>query len=140
MLSDEREIINLCHAYAECLDRGDHRGVGSLFEHGRVCMFERGEPSGAPHVGAEGVKAFYDATGRLENGGPRTRHSITNVILGIGEDGRSASTRSYFTVLQQAPEAPLQLIASGRYFDSYGKIDGAWRFVEKLIHVDHWTR
>jgi len=140
MLSDELEIINLCHAYAERLDAGDHQGVGGLFEHGRVRLFVRGEPDGAPRVGAESVKAFYDATGRLENGGPWTRHAITNVILAIGDDGLSATTRSYFLVLSQAPEAPLQLVASGRYFDTYGKIDGAWRFVEKLIHVDHWTR
>ena len=72
----------------------------------------------------------------MHDGSPRTRHVITNSIIEIGQDERSAEARTYFTVLQCLPDFPLQMVAAGRYHDRFEVADGEWRFVEKFIHAD----
>ena len=39
----------------------------------------------------------------------------------------------YATVFQQTDVLPLQPIASGRYLDRFERVDGAWRFADRLI-------
>jgi hypothetical protein len=52
----------------------------------------------------------------------------TNPILEIDEDAGTANCRSYYTVLQQTDEFPLQTIVTGRYHDCFERVDGQWRF------------
>ena len=47
--------------------------------------------------------------------------------------GRTASTRSYFLVLQATEVLPLQVVIAGRYLDTFERADGAWRFTDRLI-------
>ena len=42
-----------------------------------------------------------------------------------------ASCRSVYTVFQQTPELPLQAIASGRYHDTFERVEGIWRFATR---------
>ena len=49
----------------------------------------------------------------------------------------SGLARSYFVVLQQTPELPLQPIVSGRYRDRFERVDGVWRFAERRVRTDH---
>jgi hypothetical protein len=37
---------------------------------------------------------------------------------------------------QATERIPLQPIVGGRYRDRFGRIDGAWAFVERFIQVD----
>ncbi|EUA43392.1 snoaL-like domain protein [Mycobacterium xenopi 3993] len=62
------------------------------------------------------------------DGTPRTKHVVTNPIIEIDEDAGTASCRSYYTVLQQIDDFPLQPIVVGRYHDGFERVDGAWRF------------
>ena len=50
---------------------------------------------------------------------------------------RTGLARSYFVVLQQTPELPLQPIVSGRYRDRFERVDGVWRFAERRVRTDH---
>jgi hypothetical protein len=136
-LDDYEAICNLAFTYPERLDVGDHEGLGALFEHGEVRCFAGGIAAGEPAVGAGGVKEMYDRLVQLHDGQPLTRHVITNLIVEIDEAGGTAKGRSYFQVVQQAPGLPLQIIASGRYHDSFEKKDGGWRFVQKIIRADY---
>ena len=59
-------------------------------------------------------------TRRYEDGTPRTKHVMTNVMVDVADDGESASSRSYFTVLQAVPgELALQPVIAGRYRHTY---------------------
>lgn len=136
-MTDEQQIINLCHTYPELLDAGNHEGLGQLFRDGEIRCYAGNLPTSGPHVGASGVKAFYDSVVMMHDGQPRTRHVIANLILHIDPGGETASSRSYFQVVQDAPGCPLQIIASGRYHDEYRKRDGEWRFVRKVIWADY---
>jgi hypothetical protein len=44
--------------------------------------------------------------------------------------------RSYFTVFQALPDFPLQPIIAGRYHDAFERVDGTWRFADRLILSD----
>ena len=41
-----------------------------------------------------------------------------------------------FTVYQATPELPLQCVIAGRYHDTFEKVDGRWRFCDRLIIGD----
>lgn len=119
----ETQIANLLYRYAECIDTGDLTGAAALFEHARI------------RVGAEDT---IDAARLLgiwkslivlhPDGTPRTKHVTTNPIIEVDEDAGTASCRSYYTVLQQTDEFPLQAIVAGRYHDRFERVDGQWRF------------
>jgi 3-phenylpropionate/cinnamic acid dioxygenase small subunit len=136
MADSAREIENLLYTYAERIDAGDLAGVAALFEHGRILP----SPSGARDVvfeGPEQVRAMYDAATRLyEDGTPRTKHVTTNAIIEVDEAAGTASARSSYTVLQQTDALPLQPIITGRYRDTFRRIDGRWWFDTRTMLVD----
>jgi hypothetical protein len=71
---------------------------------------------------------------RLYEGITRTAHFITNLVVSVDEGGRSAIARSYVVVFQEVlPDFALQAIYSGRYEDSFRKVDGEWHFAQRLI-------
>ncbi|MFN8025476.1 MAG: nuclear transport factor 2 family protein [Acidimicrobiia bacterium] len=53
---------------------------------------------------------------------------ITNPIVEIAADGATATCRSYYTVIQQTDDYPLQPVCAGRYHDEFEKVDGKWRY------------
>ena len=64
-------------------------------------------------------------------GTPRTRHVVTNPIIEVDEAAGTATCRSCYTVLQQTETLPLQVIAAGRYLDTFARVDGQWRFASR---------
>jgi 3-phenylpropionate/cinnamic acid dioxygenase small subunit len=135
-MSDEQEIRNLAYLYAELNDTGDWAGIGRLLSRGKLIRYRANVPS-AVSEGDRDIEKFYETHVQIHDGSPGTRHVITNLIVTIAEDGMSASTRSYFVVLQCLPDFPLQMIASGRYFDRFAKDEAGWHFAEKTIRVDY---
>ena len=126
-------IETLIYGYAERVDLADFDGAGALFAHGEGRRFgEAGTPLGGPRLAAT-----LRAGVRLHDGSPRTKHVTTNVLIELGEDGETASARSCFAVPQATRELPLQLIAAGRYHDTFARSGGAWRFRSRTIHLDH---
>jgi 3-phenylpropionate/cinnamic acid dioxygenase small subunit len=127
------EIERLLYTYAARIDAGDFSGVGALFADGEI---RSGEAPGGIR-GAEGVRGLYAATVRLyADGTPRTKHVTTNVVVDVDDAAGTATARSYFTVLQQLDDFPLQTIVAGRYHDDFVRADGAWRFAVRRMHVD----
>ena len=57
-------------------------------------------------------------------------------IIEVEDGADTASARSYFTVLQQVEDLPLQPIISGRYHDTFHRIDGSWWFDTRIMRVD----
>jgi len=130
-MTDHRGAIeNLLYTYAESIDAGDYEAIGTLFAHGAIA-----DADGVPFVvGAQAVTAFYAAnTRKYEDGTPRSHHVTTNPLIELADDQNSAVCRSRFTVFQQTDELPLQPIIAGAYTDTFERVDGVWRFVERRM-------
>jgi 3-phenylpropionate/cinnamic acid dioxygenase small subunit len=121
--------------YAECVDQADFDGLSELFANGSI-RSTSAEESDAGMQG-EAIGRFYAATNRVhEDGTLRTRHLATNVRIEIDEPGNAATARSYYVVLQATPNLPFQPIVGGRYEDRFERVDGTWRFADRLVLVD----
>ncbi len=136
MSSSDRAIENLLYTYAERIDAGDLEGVASLFAHGCI----KPGPDAGPETVARGrdavLKMYQQATRLYPDGTPRTRHVTTNAIIEVDAGADHASARSYFTVVQQTEVLPLQPIISGRYHDTFQRIQGVWWFDTRIMLVD----
>jgi 3-phenylpropionate/cinnamic acid dioxygenase small subunit len=128
-------ITTLMFRYAECVDRADFDGLSALFAN--ADLHSTAAAPGTPPMRGAQIGRFYAATNRVHPDGTlRTRHLSTNVMIDIDEAADRATARSYFVVLQATEKLPFQPIAGGRYDDRFERVSGAWRFAERLIHVD----
>jgi ketosteroid isomerase-like protein len=127
-------ITQLIYSYAERIDAGDFAGVGELLAHATLTF----EGYGEAVAGGQSIEDLYTrTTRRYEDGTPRTKHVMTNVIVDVADDGATASSRSYFTVLQAVPGGlALQPVIAGRYRHTYEYADGRWRVVTMHIVID----
>jgi SnoaL-like domain len=108
--------------------------VADVFAHATLTF----EGFGETVEGRDAVAALYArTTRRYEDGTPRTKHVMTNVIVDVADGGVAAASRSYFTVLQAVPGAfALQPVIAGRYRHTYELVDGSWRFTAMHITLD----
>ena len=121
MPPSEIAITNLLYQYAEYIDAGDFATAARLFEHAEL----RVRPDDGPHssVSAEGILALWRRMIVVyPDGTPRTKHVVTNPIVDVDEDSGTATCRSYYTVLQQTDEFPLQVVVTGRYDDRFERV------------------
>lgn len=125
-----RQIEALVYRYAELLDAGDLDGVAALFEQATWISAR------ANVRGTDAVRRMYDGVILYEDGTPRTKHVITNLVIEHEEGSTHAAARSYFTVLQSTDGLGLQPIIAGRYHDRFECVNGAWRFAERVILPD----
>lgn len=137
MDSDHEQIRALTYEYTFRLDGGDFVGVAALLGAGTLRMAAAGMDATEIHGAAE-IERFYANQVVTYEGDPRTRHLITNHVVRLSDDGE-ASGHCYFTVMMKPPGQPLQSVVSGRYFDRFERVDGAWRFRSKTIQVDYLT-
>jgi SnoaL-like domain len=125
-------ISGLLYEYSERIDTGDLEGLSDLFLDAGLGTFD----SPLLH-GRDRILALYKATVRIfEDGTPRTKHVVTNLVVEIDESGDSAMSRAYFTVLQVATPGSLAPIVAGRYHDKFAKSAGGWHFTERRIATD----
>ncbi len=127
-------ITELIYTYADRIDAGDFAGVGEVFAHATLTF----EGFGDAVSGRDAIRSLYErTTRRYEDGTPRTKHVMSNVMVNVGADGVIATSRSYFTVLQAVPGAlALQPVIAGRYRNAYACVDGRWRFTAVHIMID----
>ena len=122
MPSSESQIANLVYRYAELIDSGNLAGAGALFAHARI-------KTAIGVIGPEEVVEMWrNGIILYEDGTPRTKHVITNPIIEVDEAEGRGTCRSYYTVMQQAGDGPLQAVICGRYHDEFERVDGQWRF------------
>ena len=77
-------ITKLIYTYAERIDAGDFAGVGELFAHATLTF----EGFGDAVTGQDAIAALYGrTTRRYEDGTPRTKHVMTNVMVDVDDDG-----------------------------------------------------
>jgi 3-phenylpropionate/cinnamic acid dioxygenase small subunit len=132
-LPDARaEIENLLYRCAELIDAGDFAGLGTLFAHG---AYRAG--SGEALRGDAVEAAHRGLVIRDEDGTPRTKHLVHHAQIELEASGDRVSCRSHFTVLQAAPDVPIEVIFLGRYEDRFARAAGSWHFAERRDLVDH---
>ena len=130
MTESERAIKALLFCYAELQDTGDFDGVGELFAHG---IFRRGD--GVEMTGAE-LTAHRNRANVSHGGSPGTKHLTTNITIDVDEAAGTATSHAYYTVLLGTADMAPQVIASGRYDDTFDRVDGQWRFRYRDSHLD----
>ena len=133
-MEDCRQIENLIYRYAELIDDGDLEGVAELFRDAQIVSTVHN----VRHQGFDEVLHMYKVSCRIyeATGTPLTKHLTTNVIIELDKNGKTASARSYYTVIQAADSLPLQPIISGRYKDSFRQVDTQWRFASREMIID----
>ena len=131
MASDDEAVRALVIAYAERLDRGDLDGVAALFEGAVVRAARSGELRGAAEV-----RRMYDPVILYEDGTPRTQHVLSNLEVQVDAAAGTATSRCAFTVVQARPAGGIQPVLAGRYEDRFERLDGVWKFVERVIRPD----
>lgn len=137
MVDSAREIENLLYDYAERIDAGDFEGVADLFTHARIHGQENGPPETVFEGRAGALRLYEMSTRRYDDDGtPKTHHLTTNVRVEVDDSAGTASSRSYFAVAQATPELPLQLIITGRYHDTFHRLEGRWWFASRTMFVD----
>src|SRR5262245_16880948 len=110
MLTATDEIANLIYRYDEHVDRGRFADAAAMFANATVVYEGRGVTAN----GTAELEAFLRRSDRLyPDGTPRTLRLRTNVIVDVDEDAHSASAFSFFTMFQEAPGFPLQVIIAG---------------------------
>ena len=126
--TDRDEIVALIHEYAFRIDAGDLDGVAALFAHAEL----RSTRHDRVLRGAQEARTLYDQVIIYDDGTPRTMHQLTNVTITIASDGGTATARCYFTVLQVTAQG-LHPTLAGEYRDRFARVDGAWRFAERVF-------
>jgi hypothetical protein len=131
-MSDEAEITALVHSYAILLDAGDMDAVAALFEHSTW----RADPGDTVLRGSAEVRPVYEQL-IVPEGGPRTKHLLTNLAIDVEPGASTASSHCYWTVLQNVrPGEAITIIFSGQYTDIFERIEGKWHFADRLITTD----
>ncbi len=131
-MSDEAAIAVLVHSYARLLDGGDVDGVVSLFEHSTW----RSDPSGPVRRGPDEIRSVYEQL-VSHHRTHRTKHLLTNLSIEVQPDAGTARSHCYWTVLRgDDTGGRIEVSLSGQYADTFEKLDGRWRFTDRLITVD----
>lgn len=125
MQNHENQISNLLYTYTHRFDAGDFEGAAALFRHASINTRGRDAPIDYLELLEtwRSMVIVYEDTGT-----PKTKHMCTNAIINVDEDALHASAESYYMVLQQTEQLPLQPIVAGRYHDKFERVDGVWRF------------
>jgi 3-phenylpropionate/cinnamic acid dioxygenase small subunit len=135
MSHDDRDAVTkLVFRYAELVDEGEFAAVAKLFEHGTFRAVVGNDVY--TRAGTDQVREQFEHMVITYDGVPCTKHVTTNVVVEVDDEGRNATSRSYYAVLQARPGLPLQVIIAGRYHDAFAEVDGEWRFTDRLIFSD----
>lgn len=131
-VEDVEAISRIVYSYAELLDLGDIEGCGRVFT--RAVL--RTDGTGDVLEGAEAVQRYIEDTVQLYDGVPGTKHLVTNLVVDVDGDRRSATARSYYTALQVRPAFALQPVLAGRWHDRFERDGDEWWLTERLIRPD----
>jgi len=133
--TSDTQITNLLHLYAELMDAGRLEECCDLFADARVVLDAEADPPVV--VDRDGLMQVWRSLVAIyDDGTPRTRHLVATPILEVDTEAGTATCRSTYTVFQQVAAGPLQPIISGRYHDRFERIDGTWRFAERIYLAD----
>ncbi|MFD1814705.1 nuclear transport factor 2 family protein [Rhodococcus gannanensis] len=140
-LAATEAVRDLVVSYSHLIDRGELGAVAALFADAvyGLCDGDGVPVGGVVDRDAAAVRQANESFIAMygDPPSPRTKHVTTNILVTVADDNASASAVSYVTVLQGTDDLPLQPILTGRYFDRFERMDGRWRFAQRLFCMDH---
>ena len=126
-----QKITELLYRYGRFIDQGDLDGACSLFKHAKIKTVDRTELGDYKNM-ADMLKKFVKI---YDDGTPRTKHLINNVIIDIDAAGSAAKSSAYYTVIQSVEPGDIKIVAAGQYVDEFERVDGEWRFSYRDLTV-----
>ena len=119
-------IQNLLAEYNHCIDGGEAEAWADLFA-----------PDGSLDTGmaavVSGRDTFIEFVKNTNAIVPGPRHIISNVSIAV--DGNNASGRCYLQLWVPSEDGP-KIMLTGRYRDTFVKLDGNWRFLRRHMTAD----
>ena len=129
-MEDRLAIADLFARYMWAIDTGDVDALVSCFtEDGTLQSPALGRSSGRDEI-----RAFAQRFAEYRRRGSQLRHVISNLLVEM--DGPRASARCYLLVYLTR-DGQRRLLGPGRYDCSLRKEEGAWRFADRLVVMDH---
>jgi len=120
---NERAIENLMVSYAYANDDANIKRLGDLFEKAVITIDK---------ITASGRKEIEALAGQLivpgADGWSSTTHEITNIMIEMNTDGKSAQGSTYWTLYQTVSGTLRVAVISGRYQDKFELINKQWIF------------
>jgi hypothetical protein len=134
--ADRLAIRELIEAYAHCADRRDAKGQMSLFTadtHFVVFMNAKDpKPSQELHSREALAPVFADL-----NKYAATTHFVgQSTIFSLTSNRATGEAYCLAHHVTVEGENRRLMVASLRYLDTFVKVDGDWRFAERLLYVD----
>ncbi|HEY9578423.1 MAG TPA: nuclear transport factor 2 family protein [Rhizorhapis sp.] len=125
-MNDENQIANILYRYAALIDMGRLEEAAALFAHARIKVHPGDAQDDGTIDGRQLLELWRKKIILYEDGTPRTKHLVTNPIIEIDPNGRTATAKSYYTVVQTIFTLPPQIIVMGRYDDRFVKENADW--------------
>jgi hypothetical protein len=131
LLASHRAIEQLIYKMGYHLEAGEFAAVGELLAHATFGADKIGRKM---FRGREEITQQYRRTNIVyPEGGRRTKEIYTNVLVDLDLATASARSVTSFTVAQQVPDGPFELLVAGRYEDEWQRVDGQWRWTDRYI-------
>lgn len=128
---DRLDILELFARYAWCFDTADVDGFLDCFAPDAIYDL----PRGRRYVGRDQIRTYIEpATQNPVMAG--RQHHVGEVIM--EGDGSRAVVRAYCWGSQHSGDDALSVAFLGRYADVCVKVDGRWRFAERVFR--NWDR
>jgi hypothetical protein len=134
--ADRLAIRELIEAYAHCADRRDAKGQMSLFTvdtHFVVYMNTKDKTPAQELHSRDALAPVFAELNKYEATTHFLGQSTIFALTGERATGEAYCLAHHITV--DGGKRRLML-ASLRYLDTFAKVDGAWRFAERLLYVD----
>jgi ketosteroid isomerase-like protein len=134
--ADRLAIRELVEAYAHCADRRDAKGQMSLFTEDTHLVVYMNAKDPKPSQELRSREALAPVFADL-NKYAATMHFVgQSTILTLTADRGTGEAYCLAHHLTVEGEKRQLMIAALRYYDTFVKMDGAWLFAERLLHVD----
>jgi len=134
--ADRLAIRELVEAYAHCADRRDANGQMSLFIADTHFVVYMNAKDPFPSQDLHSREALAPVFGELNKYEATTHFVGQSTIFTL--TGDQASGEAYCLAHHVTVDRGKRrlMVASLRYLDTFVKMEGAWLFAERLLHVD----
>ena len=134
--ADRLAIRELIEAYAHCADRRDAQGQMALFTPDTHFVVYMNAKDATPSQELQSREALAPVFADLNKYAATTHFVGQSTIFTL--TGDRATGEAYCLAHHVTVEGATRrlMVASLRYLDTFAKIDGAWLFAERLLHVD----
>jgi 3-phenylpropionate/cinnamic acid dioxygenase small subunit len=132
-MESDAEIRAVLYRYAHAYDDGNLDGAIDCFTvDAEMWVSTRPEPI----RGHGDLRTFFGAAREARRAaGTQPRHVISNVLVDISEDGASAQTRAYVTLILSGSDGT-RVDCTGVYRDQLIVTADGWRFQERQLTFD----